>query len=216
MPVVAVLAVGIVGGVLLRLAQVPGGAFLGAAFGAAAYTVLRSPVPIRLPVGMEDAALVVLGVAVGAAVSRTELTRLRGALLPAVAAAVFIIVAGVIATLLLRALGVAPTQDLLATSPGALSSVLAVAIEAAVDACRHVIASEGLPAPADYAGAFAVLGEAGFLPAEQVPALQAMARFRNLLVHGYARVDDRIVVDLLQHRLGDLAAFRRAVAARLS
>ena len=129
MPVVAVLAVGIVGGVLLRLAQVPGGAFLGAAFGAAAYTVLRSPVPIRLPVGMEDAALVVLGVAVGAAVSRTELTRLRGALLPAVAAAVFIIVAGVIATLLLRALGVAPTQDLLATSPGALSSVLAVSIE---------------------------------------------------------------------------------------
>ena len=91
-----------------------------------------------------------------------------------------------------------------------------VAIEAAVDACRHVIASEGLPAPADYAGAFAVLGEAGFLPAEQVPALQAMARFRNLLVHGYARVDDRIVVELLQHRLGDLAGFRRAVAARLS
>lgn len=129
MPVLAVLASGVVGAVLLRLAHVPGATFLGAALGAVAWTLLRSPVPIRLPVGMEDAALVVLGVAVGAGVSRAELSRLRGVLLPAVAAALFVIVSGVVVALLLRAVGAAPSQDLLATSPGALSSVIGIAIE---------------------------------------------------------------------------------------
>lgn len=47
-----------------------------------------------------------------------------------------------------------------------------------------------------------------------MPALQNMARFRNLLVHGYARVDDRRVIGVLQTRLPDLEAFRRSVAAK--
>lgn len=90
-----------------------------------------------------------------------------------------------------------------------------VAVEAAIDSCRHIVASEGLRAPTDFADAFAALGEGGFLPADLVPALQDMARFRNLLVHGYARVDDARVVEVLRTRLGDLEAFRRSVAARI-
>jgi uncharacterized protein YutE (UPF0331/DUF86 family) len=90
-----------------------------------------------------------------------------------------------------------------------------VAVEAAIDSCRHIVASEGLRAPTDFADAFAALGEGGFLPADLVPALQDMARFRNLLVHGYARVDDARVVEVLRTRLGDLEAFRRSVAARV-
>jgi uncharacterized protein YutE (UPF0331/DUF86 family) len=87
-------------------------------------------------------------------------------------------------------------------------------IEAAIDTCRHLAASEGLRAPDDFADAFAVLGEAAYLPMELVPALQDMARFGNLLVHGYARVDDRRVIDVLRTRLLDLEAFRRSVAAK--
>ena len=34
-----------------------------------------------------------------------------------------------------------------------------------------------------------------------------MARFRNLLVHGYAVVDDNRVIEILQTRLEDLDAF---------
>jgi uncharacterized protein YutE (UPF0331/DUF86 family) len=87
-----------------------------------------------------------------------------------------------------------------------------VAIEAAIDCCHHVIASEGLRAAVDFADAFTVLGEAGLLPAEILPRLQDMARFRNLLVHGYAHVDDRRVAEILHTRLGDLQAFRIALA----
>jgi uncharacterized protein YutE (UPF0331/DUF86 family) len=39
-----------------------------------------------------------------------------------------------------------------------------------------------------------------------------MARFRNLLIHGYLRVDDRRVVEILRTRLDDLDAFRSQAA----
>ncbi len=91
---------------------------------------------------------------------------------------------------------------------------LVVAIEAAIDAGEHIIAAEGLRASLSYADVFAVLAEAGWLGPALAQALQDAARFRNLLVHGYARVDDRRVVEALPGRLADLAAFRVAVASR--
>jgi len=87
-----------------------------------------------------------------------------------------------------------------------------VAIETCIDAGQHVISSEELRAPTDYADVFAVLGEARFLPAGVVPVLQDMARFRNLLVHGYLSVDDERVAEILRSRLGDLDAFRAELA----
>ena len=87
-----------------------------------------------------------------------------------------------------------------------------VAIETCIDAGQHVISSEVLRAPLDYADVFAVLGDAGFLPAQIVPALQDMARFRNLLVHGYLSVDDERVVEILRTSLGDLDTFRTELA----
>lgn len=41
-----------------------------------------------------------------------------------------------------------------------------------------------------------------------------MARFRNLLVHQYAEVDDQRVISILRERLDDLAAARQALAER--
>lgn len=87
-----------------------------------------------------------------------------------------------------------------------------VAIEAAVDVCRHVAASEGLRVPRDMRDAFAVLVEAGWLSG--AGDLAGMAGFRNLLVHGYAEIDDVRVRQVLRTRLDDLDIFRRAVAQR--
>lgn len=88
-----------------------------------------------------------------------------------------------------------------------------VAIEVCVDVGEHIIASEQLRAPESFADVFAVLAEAGWLPPERLEALQAMARFRNLLVHQYAEVDDQRVISILRERLDDLAAARQALAA---
>ena len=114
----------------------------------------------------------------------------------------------------LRRLAAMAPEELLA-DPDRLAGVkyrFVVAIEICIDAAQHVIASEGFRAPFDFADAFAVLGEAGVLPSQQVPALQEMARFRNLLVHGYQRVDDRRVLGILGSRLEDLDAFRAHIA----
>ena len=59
---------------------------------------------------------------------------------------------------------------------------------------------------------FAVLGDTGFVSQDSVPTLQAMARFRNLLVHGYLRVDDQRVIQILRTRLADFDLFRADVA----
>lgn len=43
-----------------------------------------------------------------------------------------------------------------------------------------------------------------------------MARFRNLLIHGYQQVDDRRVVENLRTRLDDFERFRTAIARAIS
>jgi uncharacterized protein YutE (UPF0331/DUF86 family) len=91
-----------------------------------------------------------------------------------------------------------------------------VAIEICIDAGQHVIATEGYQAPANYGEVFSVLAEHGHLSAADVPTLIAMAGFRNLLVHGYAKIDDRRVIDTLHHHLDDFDRFRRALAGSIT
>jgi uncharacterized protein YutE (UPF0331/DUF86 family) len=114
----------------------------------------------------------------------------------------------------LRRLGSYPPEELLG-DPDRVAAVkyrFVISIETCIDLGQHIIASKGLRAPTDFADVFVVLGESGFLPQNSVPALQAMARFRNLLVHGYLRVDDRRVIEILRTRLGDFDSFRAEVA----
>lgn len=89
---------------------------------------------------------------------------------------------------------------------------LQIAVEGAIDAAEHVIASNGWSAPETFAEAFAILGENGVLSDDLAGRLQDAARFRNLLVHGYAVVDDDRVREILRTRLDDLEAFRRSLA----
>jgi uncharacterized protein YutE (UPF0331/DUF86 family) len=90
-----------------------------------------------------------------------------------------------------------------------------VAIEAAIDAGRHVIASEGMTPPDSFAQVFTRLGESGALTVETARAMEHAARFRNLLVHQYAEIDDARVVEFLSDRLEDFARFRRELAGGL-
>jgi len=91
-----------------------------------------------------------------------------------------------------------------------------VAIETCIDVAEHVTASEGLRSPDSFAEAFSVLDEAGFVDQDLAADLQDMARFRNLLVHGYQRVDDARVTEILRTRLDDFERFRTAVAPAVS
>ncbi len=132
MQFVGVLAAAVAGGVLLRLTGLQGGLALGAMLGAAVYTLVRGGDAIDVPPLVQDAALIVLGAVIGAGVTRAVLTDLRALLVPAVVASVAIILAGIAIALALRWFGAAPADDVLATSPGALSAVIAVAVDRGV------------------------------------------------------------------------------------
>jgi uncharacterized protein YutE (UPF0331/DUF86 family) len=53
------------------------------------------------------------------------------------------------------------------------------------------------------------------IPQELADSLGNMARFRNLLVHGYGRVDDNRVWDILQQHLRDLEAYLLEISKTL-
>lgn len=129
MHVIGVLAAALVGALLLRLGSVQGGFVVGAMLGAAAYTLVVGGGPYEPAPVLQDAAFVVLGAVIGTGVTRAALGDLRRFVVPALLAAALIIVAGIGIALLLRAWGMAPPGDVLATSPGALSAVIAVAVE---------------------------------------------------------------------------------------
>ncbi len=97
----------------------------------------------------------------------------------------------------------------------AVERSLQVAIEACLDIGRRLIALEGFRYPEDNKDVFRVLYEEGVVPESLLPALVDMARFRNLIVHDYARIDDARVYGMLQKRLDDFDAYARAVAAYL-
>ena len=116
-------------------------------------------------------------------------------------------------TRLLKGLAAMSAEDLLADPYriAAAKYLFLVAIEASIDASRHIATSAGLRAATDFADSFVVLGEAGRIEADLVERLKDMARFRNLLVHGYAVVDDARVVEILKTQLHDLDEFRQSL-----
>jgi uncharacterized protein YutE (UPF0331/DUF86 family) len=87
-------------------------------------------------------------------------------------------------------------------------------MEAALGLCYHISASRLRRVPGQYAACFDTLLDAGIISPDLADRLKAMARFRNLLVHMYKKVEPAAVHAILQKHLGDLRAFA-AAAARL-
>ncbi|MGC8781190.1 MAG: type VII toxin-antitoxin system HepT family RNase toxin [Anaerolineae bacterium] len=92
---------------------------------------------------------------------------------------------------------------------------LHLAVEACLDIGQHIIAQEGFRRPTDNQDVFVVLAEEGIVSDELLPSLIAMARFQNLIVHDYARIDNAIVFGILKRRLDDLDAYARAIVKYL-
>ena len=76
----------------------------------------------------------------------------------------------------------------------------------AVDVATHLAASAGRDTP-DYASAIDALGALGALPTEFARRFRGVAGFRNVLVHGYLRVEIERVHELLNAGLDDFVEF---------
>jgi uncharacterized protein YutE (UPF0331/DUF86 family) len=91
---------------------------------------------------------------------------------------------------------------------------LQLAVQAVLDVASHVVSDERLGEPANLRELFELLAQGGWLDPAQVPDLQRMVGFRNLLVHEYGRVNLAIVRDVVENRLGDLEGFVATVRSR--
>ena len=86
-----------------------------------------------------------------------------------------------------------------------------VAIEGCLDIARIVISSKELPEPKDNKGLFTVLAEAGILSDASLKFLVPMAGTRNVLVHGYDKVEDSVIYGVIKRHLDDFGVFLKEI-----
>ena len=88
---------------------------------------------------------------------------------------------------------------------------LQMMIETCADIAGHIISDKGYRVPATYADTFKVLYENGLLNKELFETMEKVAKFRNIIVHHYDKVDAEIVVGILKKDLKDFLAYKDAI-----
>ncbi len=77
-------------------------------------------------------------------------------------------------------------------------------IEASIDMASHIISAKGLKRPESYAEMFEILGKQNLINMNLSRKLSEMARFRNILVHSYAEVDNSKILNYVKEELKDV------------
>jgi uncharacterized protein YutE (UPF0331/DUF86 family) len=91
---------------------------------------------------------------------------------------------------------------------------LQLCIECVIDIAHYLIAQNQWEQPLNTKEAILALGDHDVLPELFADAVAGMAGFRNILVHGYTRIDRAIVYEHLK-RLGDFRDFQKYVVEYL-
>jgi uncharacterized protein YutE (UPF0331/DUF86 family) len=117
----------------------------------------------------------------------------------------------------LRELAQPPCEQFMADprTTNSAKYLLIVAAEAALDICNHLAARRGARSPEDYADCMAIMVEIGVIDHDLGMRLMRMSRFRNLLVHLYARVNDGEVHRVIREDLSDLEGYLASVGRYL-
>lgn len=92
---------------------------------------------------------------------------------------------------------------------------LQIAIQAALDVAAHIVTDERLGEPRTNRDLFEILERYGWVPPELATSLRDMVGFRNIVVHGYERVNGAIVEKIVRDHLDDLLGFVNAIRTKL-
>lgn len=80
-------------------------------------------------------------------------------------------------------------------------------IEKVIDIGNHLISFERWREPEGYRDIFQILHENDVIPMTHLAKFQDMASFRNMLVHRYEKIDDKLVFGIFRKRLCDFELF---------
>jgi uncharacterized protein YutE (UPF0331/DUF86 family) len=88
---------------------------------------------------------------------------------------------------------------------------LHLACESCIDIAAHIISRKGLREPKDNKDLFVILFENSIISEQAHNTMIKMARFRNIIVHDYARIDPEIVLGILKRDVNDLKHFAQEI-----
>lgn len=93
---------------------------------------------------------------------------------------------------------------------------LQILIELCIDIANHLISDKGMRLPTGYADTFKVLAENRIISKNLFKTMEKMAKFRNIVVHQYEKIEPSIVVSLLHNNLYDFEKYKKAIIKYLS
>jgi len=97
----------------------------------------------------------------------------------------------------------------------ACERLLQLSVEVVVDICSILVTDLRLGLPAEEEDLIHKLTEGRVLSAKMGARIREMKGFRNVLVHEYTRIDDRLVYQALTEHVKDFVAFKQEVLAYL-
>ena len=92
-----------------------------------------------------------------------------------------------------------------------IERTLQMMIETCVDIAGHLIADKRFRIPKSYADTFKVLLEEKILDSKLSAVMEKIAKFRNIVVHHYDKVDAEIVTAILKNDLVDFISYKEAI-----
>ena len=88
---------------------------------------------------------------------------------------------------------------------------LHLACESCLDTAAHIVSRLGFREARDNKDLFVILFENGVISEATNQAMVKMSKFRNIVVHDYARIDPEIVIGILKKDLNDFNIFAREI-----
>jgi uncharacterized protein YutE (UPF0331/DUF86 family) len=88
---------------------------------------------------------------------------------------------------------------------------LQLACENCLDIAAHLISRSGFREPQDNKDLFIILYENGIIDDSTQNAMIKMAKFRNIVVHDYTRIDPEVVIGILKKNIGDFKRFAQEI-----
>jgi len=95
----------------------------------------------------------------------------------------------------------------------AVERLIQLIVDVAVDINTHTIVDAGLPAPVDSRSSFLEIGGMGILPTQVARALAPSVGERNIIVHQYEDMDDRIIYASIKHTIDQYGDYIRHFVA---
>ncbi|TFG20086.1 MAG: DUF86 domain-containing protein [Promethearchaeota archaeon] len=94
---------------------------------------------------------------------------------------------------------------------GLAERYLHLTIECVLDIGNHLISRLEYEKPETYQEILLILGKNSIIPKEFAKKIAKMAGFRNILIHNYLEINERLVFEYLQNNLSDFEDFNKYI-----